>query len=164
MNGKVCVAIDADMYAEFILRSGRSVDVANWIERIVREYLDQTKNDAVAWSEAYVEKAQERTGEDFQKTYGDPSGFYQWGDLFLANGTKIRMKYKGRNHYAAVCNEAIIFEDESYSPSQLASKIADGTTRNAWRDLWIKKPGANEWDLADDLRKRDRRLKTLPIN
>ena len=26
------------------------------------------------------------------------------------------------------------------------------TTRNAWRDLWIKRPADSEWLLADDCR------------
>jgi hypothetical protein len=64
------------------------------------------------------------------------------------------MRYKGRNYFAFVRDEEIIFEEEAYTPSQLARKIAGGTNRNAWRDLWIKERGLSQWALADDLRRR----------
>lgn len=37
------------------------------------------------------------------------------------------------------------------APGRLANTIA-GTSRNAWRDLWIKRSGHTEWRLADDCR------------
>ena len=156
MTETVCVAINADLYAEFILRSGKSVDVANWIEKIVQDYLDRTELEDLIWSKEYIAKVHEKLDEDFENTYGDPGGFYQWNELFLWNGTRIRMNYKGRNYYAEVRDEQIIFEEYAYSPSQLASKFAAGTNRNAWRDLWIKERGSDRWVLADDLRRQRR--------
>jgi hypothetical protein len=38
------------------------------------------------------------------------------------------------------------------SPTALANQIANNTSRNAWRDLWIKFPGDDGWRLAQDLR------------
>ncbi len=154
MGSKVCVPIDADMYAEFILRSGKNVDVASFIENIVQDYLDRTEGDAAIWSNEHAVKFHAQLGEDFEKTYGDPEGSYQWGDLFLENGTKIRMKYKGRHYFAVVRHEEIEFEEEVYTPSQLANKIAGGTSRNAWRDPRIKERGSSQWVLADDLRRQ----------
>jgi hypothetical protein len=39
------------------------------------------------------------------------------------------------------------------SPSEFANQVAGGTNRNAWRDLWIKRPHDSEFHLADDLRR-----------
>ncbi len=156
MAGTVCIPIDANLYAEFILRKNESVDVASWVEEIVRNYLDQTELESEIWSKDHIEKVHAKMDEDSEKTYGDPEGFYQWGDLFLWNGTQIRMKYKGKNYYASVQDEEIIlegFEGEAFSPSQLASKVGGGTSRNAWRDLWIRERGSKEWVLAYDLRR-----------
>ena len=94
---------------------------------------------------------------------GDPSKGYQWKDLFLPNGTKLRMTYQGRNHYAEVRNERLKHEGEDLSPSQFACKIADNTSRNAWRDLWVKLPGKADWQLADNLRSELRREKAREL-
>jgi len=41
-----------------------------------------------------------------------------------------------------------------HSPLELARVIAGGTSRNAWHDLFIKRPWDSEWTLADHLRRR----------
>ncbi|WP_177219754.1 hypothetical protein [Nitrosospira multiformis] len=46
-----------------------------------------------------------------------------------------------------------MYEGEAFSRSGLANRIASGTSRNAWRDLWIKRPRDKEWVLANDLRR-----------
>ena len=54
---------------------------------------------------------------------------------------------KGWKDGAEVAHEKIMYEGEAFSPSGLANRIASGTARNAWRDLWIKKPRDKEWIL-----------------
>lgn len=76
---------------------------------------------------------------------------YQWKNLFLASGTQIRMQYKGAYFYAKVEGDEIIYQDKPISPGSLANTIA-GSSRNAWRDLWVKRPDDKEWKLADDCR------------
>lgn len=77
---------------------------------------------------------------------------YQWKGLFLPDGTEIRMQYKGVYAYAKVEGDELIFNGKPISPSSLANTIT-GTSRNAWRDLWIKRPDDKEWKLADDCRR-----------
>lgn len=79
---------------------------------------------------------------------------YQWKSLFLPDGTQIRMQYKGSYSYAMVENDEIIYAGKSISPSSLANCIA-GSSRNAWRDLWIKRPSDKEWKLADECRRNE---------
>lgn len=76
---------------------------------------------------------------------------YQWKSLFLAAGTEVRMQYKGEWYYAKVEGDKLVYEDEPITPGRLANTIA-GSSRNAWRDLWIKRPGDTEWMLSDDCR------------
>ena len=76
---------------------------------------------------------------------------YQWKALFLPDATEIRMQYKGTYHYANVEGDQITFDGQSMSPATLANNIA-GSSRNAWRDLWIKRPSDYEWKLADECR------------
>ena len=163
MSSTVCVPIDADIYAEFILRTGKSFDVANTIENVIQDFLDRTEGDATIWSESHAKMIHAQQEDDFEEKYGDPSGYYQWGNLKLLNGTHIKMSYEYRWYYATVRHEEIIYEERAYSPSRLASQIANGTSRNAWRDLWIKAPGSSDWDLADRLRSQPK-VRALTID
>jgi hypothetical protein len=71
--------------------------------------------------------------------------------LFLPHGTEIRMRYKQQYHYAKVDGDQILHEGKAVSPSLLANTIT-GSSRNAWRDLWLKRPDEKEWKLADQCR------------
>jgi hypothetical protein len=147
--------IDSEIIGELYLRAGSpTVDITNWIENVVRDYLDRTADDG-NWSEAYYAHIERQAGsENFVEEFGDPKGGYHWAPLFLPNGTLIRMVYKKETLNAAVKNNKIDFNGENYSPSELARSIANGTNRNAWRDLLIKRPTDTDWCLADDLRHR----------
>jgi hypothetical protein len=72
---------------------------------------------------------------------------YQWKQVFLPDGTELRATFQGRSTYAKVENEKIIHSGESITPSQLANENGCGT-RNAWRAIWLKFPGASKWELA----------------
>ena len=76
---------------------------------------------------------------------------YNWKSVFLPHGTEIRMRYRSAYKYAKVEGDEILFEGQPTTPGRLANTIA-GSSRNAWRDLWIRRPGENEWTLADALR------------
>lgn len=78
-------------------------------------------------------------------------GGFGWKDVFLPHGTHVRMKYKREYFYARVDGDKFLYRGEPVSPSQFANKVAN-SYRNAWRDLWIMKPGSEKWVRADDLR------------
>ena len=155
MSDFVCVPIDKDIYNEFIIRTGRSEDVATWIENIVQGFLDQTIDDHPQWSEEHYERLADEEDARFIETYGLPNKGYQWKNVFLPNGTRLRISYMGKDHFAEVRHEQIVYEGDRYTPSQFASKVANNTNRNAWRDIWIKLPNENRWQFANDLRRSD---------
>lgn len=150
----VFVPIPSEIYNEFVLRFGDArKDVAGTIEYVVSDYLERTKDEQY-WGEQYLAaRSAERMLDETVDSYGDPAKGYQWLTVFLPNGTKLKMAYKGLDYYGGVVHQKVMYEDESFSPSSLANRIASGTSRNAWRDFWIKRPRDKEWVLADDIRR-----------
>jgi hypothetical protein len=79
-----------------------------------------------------------------------------WKEVTIASGSDVRMSYDGQHHYAIVKGGAIVDDGKEYSPSEWASKVAGGTSRNAWRDLWFKEPLSKTWIPAQMLRDQAR--------
>jgi len=97
----VSVPISSSIYNELVIRKGTpDADVADWIENVVQDYLDRTEDEGY-WSEAYYEwRAENKDLEAFAEQYGDPAKGYHWAPVFLPNGTKLAMNYKGRQYSA----------------------------------------------------------------
>lgn len=155
MNANIVfIPLPAELYNEFVLRYGNArADVASTIKDVVSDFLERTKDDE-GWCEQYMaERDADRILEELGNDFGDRNKGYQWLTVFLPNGTKLKMAYKGRDYYAEVTHEKIMYGGEAFSPSSLANHIASGTSRNAWRDFLIKKPRDKEWLFADDLRR-----------
>ena len=74
---------------------------------------------------------------------------YQWKQLFLPEGTELRVTMHGRARHAAVEGNHIIYNGKPVSPSQLAN--TGDVVRNAWRVVWLKLPG-EEWERAAERR------------
>ena len=133
LDNFVCVPIPTDLYITLLEKHPTKANSV--IESLIYDYLDRNKDDDL----------------DLNSLFEG----YNWSNVFLPHQTKMRMKFGGEYHYATVTGDKIIFEDEIYSPSKLANKIA-GHHRNAWECLWIRRPSDKEWRLADDLRKKER--------
>lgn len=147
---KIAIPINSQLIGEMFLRGGPKSNISDWIENIIESYLDRTADDG-GWEDAYYDYI---VNENSNEEFGDPRDGYRWGSLFLPNGTKIYMIYKNEKSQAVVKFSKIYFNNETYSPSQFAKAVASNTIRNAWRDLYIKRPQDIEWTLADSLRQR----------
>ena len=79
-----------------------------------------------------------------------------WKDVTIPAGSEVRMAYGNDHHYAKVKRGKIVDGDNFYSPSEWASKVAGGTSRNAWRDLWFREPLSKSWVPALLLRDQTR--------
>ena len=64
------------------------------------------------------------------------------------------MTYKDKTSTAEVRHQTIYFENDEVTPSELASRVANNTSRNAWRDLYIMRPGDTHFELAAVLRRQ----------
>jgi hypothetical protein len=78
-----------------------------------------------------------------------------WKNLLLPPGTNIRMTYKYVAHHANIEGDNFIYQGKKTSPSEFANTVANGTSRNAWRDLWIKRPHDRDFRLADEIRRAE---------
>jgi hypothetical protein len=76
---------------------------------------------------------------------------YQWKSLFLPEGTVLRSWSYGEHNYARVVGDQIIHEEKAVSPNEFAQSFAR-TTRNAWTDLYIRRPEDKQFKLASRLR------------
>jgi hypothetical protein len=123
---------------------------------------DRDPVEAVAVAiEYWIENASWKQADLMPETIGKGYTWrYKDAHLFLPPGTEIRMRYKGQNHYAKVEGDQIIYAGKPVSPAGLANTITS-SSRNAWRDLWIKFPGEKDWTLADTRRQRIPTLEEL---
>ncbi len=78
---------------------------------------------------------------------------YQWKDLFLPNGTELRLCYRGEYHYAHIADDQLLYADQPLSPHAWAQTVT-GTVRNAWRDIWIRRSVHEPWTRANVWRPR----------
>lgn len=79
-----------------------------------------------------------------------------WKEVTIRANSDVRMAYGGTHHYATVKHGCIVDDDGEYSPSEWASKVAGGTVRNAWRDVWFREPMSSVWVPAQLLRDQAR--------
>jgi hypothetical protein len=76
---------------------------------------------------------------------------FQWKNVFLPEGTSLRTTYQQNIEFAKVVGDRILSEDgESLTPSSLVNRHAKG--RNAWRLIWLRFPGDDQWVRAIDCR------------
>ena len=149
---KIAVLIEASLHNEIVLRMRSSKDVSGVIENVIENFLERTAGEEGIWSSEYIAEYEEREFEDWSEKYGDPKKGYHWNVLFLPNATKLKMNYKGSNHFAEIRHGKIMDGDCEHSPSEWVSKVANHTSRNAWRDIYVQLPGTRDWALADILR------------
>lgn len=76
---------------------------------------------------------------------------YQWKSVFLPEGTLLCTYSYGEERYARVCGQKIICEGRVVSPSRFAHWARRGT-RNAWNDIYLRRPQDKFYILASRLR------------
>jgi hypothetical protein len=81
---------------------------------------------------------------------------YLWKTLFLPHGTRLRMDSAGASFYGEIVGDRLMFEGRSVSPRGMTVAIA-GEGRNAWRDVYLRFPGARYWKQAICCRHEDER-------
>jgi len=77
---------------------------------------------------------------------------YQWKSLFLPEGTQIHCTIHGERYSAIVEGDAIVHQGRELSPNQFAALHAE-SVRNAWNDLYIRRPGDKFYKTASRLRR-----------
>lgn len=137
----VSVPVDTSLFlrlAAFLEGKGSKRDPATMVTTAIQYWIDNAEwkpDDLLPETSAQLEGARG----------------YRWKSLFLPDRTDIRMRYKGQYHYAKIVGDDFTYNDEKTSPSQFAARVT-GSSRNAWRDLEIKRPHDTSWRLADEMR------------
>lgn len=72
---------------------------------------------------------------------------FQWKQLFLPEGTELKMNYRGTHAFAKVVGDAVVYGGRSTTPNRFVAEVA-GTARNAWEVLWLRLPGQRYWKNA----------------
>lgn len=72
----------------------------------------------------------------------------QWKQVFLPEGTRLRACFGQHPYYATVEGAQIKYGEHAVSPSCFANLHGSGN-RNAWKAIWLRFPGSDEWLLAD---------------
>jgi hypothetical protein len=80
-----------------------------------------------------------------------PTRGYQWKQLFLPEGTFVRLHVEDEWYTAKVKGDDLLYRGNAVSPHQMAQQAA-GAGRNAWREIWIRFPGEKNWRNAAKLR------------
>nr|WP_207393474.1 hypothetical protein [Duganella aceris] len=73
---------------------------------------------------------------------------YQWKEVFLPEGTRLRASFDRKQYFAVVAGTEIKYGEHAISPSCFANLFGCGN-RNAWKAVWLRLPGSTEWLLAD---------------
>ena len=78
---------------------------------------------------------------------------YQWKMLFLPDGSRLRLLFQGDYFYAEVVGDKLMYRGMVLSPAALVN-LVEGGVRNAWREVWLRRPGDHRWHLANDVRQQ----------
>lgn len=118
---------------EFLKGAGADLDPVEAVERSIDYWIDNA-----AWKPELSERRA-------------ASRAYRWKEVSLPDGTEVRMKYRGEYHHARIDGDTFVARGKRSSPSQFARAVTN-TSRNAWRDLEVKRPHDRAWVLAANLR------------
>ena len=138
MPSTISIPIDTELFldlADFLKENGDPRDPVDMVSLAI---------------EYWLQNADMKKEDLLQQPKASSRGFI-WKELFLPHGTEIRMTYKGTIYRANVVGDDFVYDGKPTSPGAMVNTVS-GTSRNAWRDLWIKRPTDREWISAESLR------------
>lgn len=167
----VFIPFDRELYEDLVRFSDGSMNVPAFAEEQIMDFLERNIGGANVnffgsrtldfyrkyfpdYAEEIEKEALKAEALELEEILWKP---LVWKEVKVKSGTKVRMQYGGTHHFATVKDGKIEDESGRYSPSQWAGKIANGTSRNAWRDIEFKEEGSTHWTLAEILRSKVRR-------
>jgi hypothetical protein len=164
----IYIPIRRKLYDDIIRLSDGRLDPVALAENQLEIWIasDLEFGDSDHWGERFGEAAAEYAphlleqldaeNEKALARYRDETKPLVWKEVAIPAGSDVRMAYAETHHYAKVERGCIVDDGKSYSPSEWASKVAGGTSRNAWRDLWFRERNSKRWVPAQRLRNQAR--------
>lgn len=133
--------------------------VQQWVEDSVTPLLGEPE----IWGERLHEVAEKYAPhaiEQWEEISGGPKSVQArplvWKEILVPAGSDVRMYYNREQHYAKVADGKIVDGDQRFTPNEWASKVARGTSRNAWDAVWFREPHSSQWISANTLREQAR--------
>jgi hypothetical protein len=173
----IYIPFPKELYDDIIRFSDGTQDPASIAEWRVRGWVENLDNASEDWGDRAMEVAEKYNPETYERwlqqeseqmeAYAEKYKPLIWKEITVRSHSGVRMSYAGTVHFAEVRNGKIVDRDGQYSPSAWASKIAGGTARNAWRDIWFKDLTSPVWVPAQMMRaqaKDDLTAKLNPLN
>jgi hypothetical protein len=159
--------LEADLVTDIIRYSDGRVDPFRLANDQLRNFVERSIETAPElWGDRLAEVAEKYAPDVWERwSKEEPSEHRRsnnqslyWKGVTVPAGWEVRMRYKGTYYSGTVSNGGIVdaADGQTYSPSQWASKVANGTSRSAWRDLRFKDPFSNNWVSARALRRQAR--------
>jgi len=180
----IYIAFDRELYDDIIRFSDGRLDPVALADSRVRSWVEGSIefDDVEQWAEDRLEDLAEKYAphvlERWRKERAEhlrqrstESRPLVWKEVTIASGSEVRMFYNDAHQHAVIKGGKIVDEGKEYSPSEWASKVAGGTSRNAWRDLWFREPLSKTWVPAqllrntarEELRRKSRPADTLEV-
>jgi hypothetical protein len=88
-----------------------------------------------------------------EQTSATSGAGYQWKQVYLPEGTRLRATYGRKPYFAVVTGTDIQCGERIITPSAFAN-LQGGGHRNAWKAIWLRFPGSEQRVLADVARSR----------
>lgn len=131
-------------------------DLGNFMyDHGLKQEMFEIVDDAInAWMSDFLQREEEDCASKLDG--------YQWKDVFLPCGTTLRTVYKRKSYLAHVKACTVNYEGRNLSPGQFVNAVAK-CNRNAWRTVWVRFPGEDEWKRAMSLRKHTAALETKRV-
>lgn len=163
----VYIPFPQELYNDIVRFSEGGVDPV-WlarfrVERWVEDNCSPVTGEPEIWGDHLVDVADKYAPgalEAWQELVGDTKPPHSkplvWKEVTVPSGSDVRMHYSRDYQYAKVADGRIVDGDQRYTPNEWASKVANGTSRNAWDALWFREPKASHWTSASALREQAR--------
>jgi hypothetical protein len=166
-SGTIYIPFDQELYDDIIRFSDGTIDPVGRVDHELRSFLETSVEfDPQVWGDRLYDVAAKYRSDLLERwRQEDAEGLREreeasrplvWKGVTIANGAEVRMSYGDKHHFAVVRGGHIVDDGKSYSPSEWARKIAAGTSRNAWRDLWFREPPSKTWVPASWMRQQAR--------
>lgn len=162
MPETIYVPFPKRLYDDVIRFSDGKIDPVHLATEQLETFIERTINDVDWWGERWPEVAEIYAPTEYESWKKSAEGRSArpliWKSLTLPNGTEFRMTYKGTDHYAKAVDGAAVDLDGRYSPAEWCRKVANYTQRNAWRDIWLRRPGEKDFKQAQSLKDEQEQL------
>lgn len=178
MTDVIFVPFPKDLYDDLIRFSNGRINPVDWAVERLEAWIEQnfsSETMGMGWAnDSFMENFEPRIEEFAEKYYPLALTYWAeqadkdmesylakrkplvWKEITIPASSDVRMSYGGTSHYATIHDGKIKDGDGEFSPSEWSSKVADGTSRNAWRDLWFKFPSKKDWVPAELIRQQAR--------